>query len=304
MQDLFDEENPPGEIERRTGPHGPTTLEGKAKSSMNRLDHGCCSEKTVLPDEDPAEFDHCINSWFTQYQPDNASDTMLVQETARACWFFKRASKRLEECEYRLPGDAHHWTEEHHKRYANFSRYKTTNERSFLRFYKELQARCDKALRDDQVRERALIAALNINMLWLRKQEEKAAENLKIQQWVEVEVIDGKCKTSYYPPNRDVIKKAAEQNPHPVFLSRFIDFPNGVPPEYAWTRPSGMQQVNADTAVQKMSYNHWLELIESEKAVRPRRPCLRHSATHVTAATPRLTPFFPITYTGSLGSAY
>jgi hypothetical protein len=36
---------------------GPTSPNGKAKSSMNRLTHGRRSDKTVLPFEDPAEWD-------------------------------------------------------------------------------------------------------------------------------------------------------------------------------------------------------------------------------------------------------
>jgi hypothetical protein len=118
---------------------GPRTPEGKATSSLNALKHGCRSEKTVLRDEDPAEFEATVAAWFHLYEPRDLVAITLVEKTARAHWFLKRASKRLEEVEWELPANAWHWTDEHQKLYTNFSRYKTTAERSFLRFFKELQ---------------------------------------------------------------------------------------------------------------------------------------------------------------------
>ncbi len=178
----------------------------------------------------------------------------------------KRASKRLEECEYRLPGDAHHWTDEHHKRYSNFSRYKTTNERSFTRFYRELQASCGRHLRAEEAYRDAHLALSRIHTQWLSKKEERAAEALKVKQWVEVETVQGQCKTSCFPPNEYIIEKAAKQPSLPVFVSRVIRFVDGVPPEYAWTYPNRLQEVTETSAIQKMFYSNWLEVIAREKA--------------------------------------
>ncbi len=68
----------------------------------------------------------------------------LVEDLARAHWFLKRASKRLEEIEYELPSNAYHWTNSHQQLFANFSRYKTAAERSFLRYVKEIESQLDK----------------------------------------------------------------------------------------------------------------------------------------------------------------
>lgn len=42
---------PPEKPERPNRSTGPITPDGKARSSMNRLTHGCRSERTVLPDQ-------------------------------------------------------------------------------------------------------------------------------------------------------------------------------------------------------------------------------------------------------------
>jgi len=109
---------------------GPITPDGKATSSMNRLTHGCRSQRTVLPFEDPAEWEFTLQSWTSTYNPQDPTAATLVFETARAHWIFQRNQQRLDETESGLPPDAIEWSEYHIRRYNNFSRYKTTAERS------------------------------------------------------------------------------------------------------------------------------------------------------------------------------
>jgi hypothetical protein len=89
----------------RTGPTGPRTPKGKAKSSQNSFKHGCRSAKTVLPHEDPAEFEATVQGWFTSYHPDTQPAITLVENLARAHWVLKRNEKRLEEVEWELPAN-------------------------------------------------------------------------------------------------------------------------------------------------------------------------------------------------------
>ena len=118
---------------------GPRTLEGKARSSMNRLMHGCRSEKLVLRHEDPAEFEASVRGWFEHYAPKDALAVALVEELAKAHWFLRRAQKRLAEVEWNLPMNAYTWTEENQSLLNNFTRYKVAAERSFIRYFKELE---------------------------------------------------------------------------------------------------------------------------------------------------------------------
>ncbi len=115
--------NPPTEKPGRST--GPLSETGKSTSSMNRLTHGCCSEKHVLPHEDPEEFAATIQFWFDEYLRDERENydiaAMLVQETALAQWHFTRNRRRLEEFESKLPASACDWTGEHHKEFQNFN---------------------------------------------------------------------------------------------------------------------------------------------------------------------------------------
>ena len=138
-----------------SGPTGPRTPHGKTSSRMNRLTHGCRSEKTILPGEDPEEFEFTIKSWFTHYEPEGGVAITLVEEVARAHWFLKRNQKRLEEAEWGLPVDPNSWTDDDHKKFTNFSRYKTTAERAFFRLFKELEGYYGRLDRAEQLRSRA-----------------------------------------------------------------------------------------------------------------------------------------------------
>lgn len=85
MHDLDTEKNFPDEKSKNpNGSTGPTSLDGKAKSSLNRLTHGCRAETIVLPFEDHAEWDFTLQSWQTSYNPQEETAATLVFETARA----------------------------------------------------------------------------------------------------------------------------------------------------------------------------------------------------------------------------
>ncbi len=250
---------------QRTGPTGPRTPAGKAVSSLNRLDHGCCSKIAILPDEDPAEFEFIRNSWFERYPPDE-DFAWLIDETVLAYWHYKRASKRLYEIECELPRNANRWTDENHKRFSNFSRYKTTDERRLTRFYKELEAYDNKVLRRNDAKDRLWVAVAKINAEWIRRKEEKMLDEMKIGQLVQVDIVDGKCVTNYYPTNKQLIEKASLLPKLPVLVTRWIQFTKEIPPEYAWTNPLEIQKDFGGEAVQRMAYDRWLQKIEEEKA--------------------------------------
>ncbi len=271
MDDFINDENlpvdrDPAEPTRRTGRTGPVTPHGKAKSSQNRLTHGCRSEKTLLPDEDPEEFEFTVECWFTHYEPEDTVAYTLVQETARAHWVLKRNQKRVEGVEWELPSDPNAWTDNDHKKFTNFSRYKTTAERAFFRLFKEVEAYYGRLDRAENLRERARDQLIRFQMQWIDQRQKGMPKELTVEQYVEAEVIEGQTKTSYYPSNQELIKEAAERRRLPIFFERYISFPNGVPPEYEWTRANDFQKCRETMGVQKMSYKMWLDLIEREAA--------------------------------------
>ncbi|MGH9585251.1 MAG: hypothetical protein ACRD4O_20220 [Bryobacteraceae bacterium] len=74
---------------------GPSTPDGKAKSSQNSWKHGLYSKQFVLPGEDPAELDELRASLRAEHQPANDTEAILVNELAEQFWRIRRM-RRLE----------------------------------------------------------------------------------------------------------------------------------------------------------------------------------------------------------------
>ena len=139
---------------------GPTSPEGKAISSRNSLKHGLCSEKLILPNEDPAEFEEVKNKWLEDPQFDEPLLITLAEQTAVNEWFYRRALRRYNEAEqrlYDLQPDPFFWTPDEIKLLDRFQRYLTTRERAFnraasnyLQFYNECRRAHERA---NKVRE-------------------------------------------------------------------------------------------------------------------------------------------------------
>lgn len=248
---------------RATGPRSP---EGKAASSMNRLSHGCRSSVTVLPDEDPTEFEATIRDWFDAYGPQDAVAARLVEDAALADWFLRRNRKRLDQIERRLPADAGDWTDSNQKTYSNFLRYKTAAERSYLRAFKELETHVRRDAADAEANRRALAQSARIFLRWVHRAANCQSDRAHIRQWVEIEKNPDGARTSLYPTNQQIQKRVASRPRPPVFLTRTLEFPLGVPPEYAWAFPDDVQQLTGVRAEQTVLYDDWLRLIARESA--------------------------------------
>ncbi len=65
---------------------GPRTDEGKQRSSQNALKHGLLAKKSVIPGEDPAEFEAHLTRFQDTFNPSNAFETGLVRQMADADW--------------------------------------------------------------------------------------------------------------------------------------------------------------------------------------------------------------------------
>jgi hypothetical protein len=71
---------------------GPLTDEGKQRSSQNALKHGLLAKRSVIPGEDPAEFDALVTWFENTFNPSNAYEASLVRQMADAGWRLKRMS--------------------------------------------------------------------------------------------------------------------------------------------------------------------------------------------------------------------
>src|ERR1700730_18086314 len=71
---------------------GPTTAEGKEKSSRNSLKHGLTagSGNILLDCEDPDQFDEILNKLHTIHEPVTSAETDIVEEMVAARWRIRR----------------------------------------------------------------------------------------------------------------------------------------------------------------------------------------------------------------------
>ena len=72
---------------------GPRTEEGKARVSKNALKHGLLARDTVLPGEDPADFDSQLSALEADIQPANSLEFELVRQIADAQWGMRRLTR-------------------------------------------------------------------------------------------------------------------------------------------------------------------------------------------------------------------
>jgi hypothetical protein len=72
---------------------GPTSAEGKAKSSLNALSHGFYSKHLLLPHEDPAELELLRSSLIESYIPEDGAELLLVERIISSQWKLQRLNK-------------------------------------------------------------------------------------------------------------------------------------------------------------------------------------------------------------------
>ena len=70
---------------------GPTSPEGKAASSRNRLSWGFASSVTVIHGEDPEQFKALLDELSLLHQPINLIEQILVETMAVNRWLALRA---------------------------------------------------------------------------------------------------------------------------------------------------------------------------------------------------------------------
>ena len=244
---------------------GPRTPLGKSISSQNALKHGCRSAKTVLAHEDPAEFEATLERWGHAYTPKTEIALALVEQLARAHWQLKRTQNQLDAIEFELPANPCDWNDAHHKQLALFTRYKTTAERSFLRYFKEIEAHYHRVHREEDARRLMLAKIADVEFEPLSASKQARIEKLRMDQIVEIEIIDGECVTSFYPPNEELIQAAAQHPAPPLYIARLLYFVDGVPPEYVWAQPAQPGSNKPPRVIQRMIWSDWLAAIEREK---------------------------------------
>ena len=133
---------------------GPKTEEGKARSSRNAIRHGVLAHNTIiLPGEQQSDYEEMFSGWVNEFQPAGYAEERLVKLLIRNDWALQRAMRAHDEAEAAVFGqDPKEWSEEERAHLQNLQRYKTTAERSFLRFWNATQGlRKNRIWMDDKL---------------------------------------------------------------------------------------------------------------------------------------------------------
>src|SRR5271168_2501144 len=82
------------QINRNNSRHstGPRTPEGRQRSCLNALRHGLTGQVVLMPAEDLEAYQHHIQRFVDEYQPQGATEAQLVQALADAAWRLNRVS--------------------------------------------------------------------------------------------------------------------------------------------------------------------------------------------------------------------
>ncbi|HEV3199696.1 MAG TPA: hypothetical protein VGZ73_17450, partial [Bryobacteraceae bacterium] len=69
---------------------GPTTPEGKLRSSQNAVSHGLLSDSVVLPGESLEGFDTLFNQYMERFAPVDCVEEAMIEEMAASWWRMRR----------------------------------------------------------------------------------------------------------------------------------------------------------------------------------------------------------------------
>jgi hypothetical protein len=112
---------------------GPTTEEGKARSSQNRFQHGFCGRFKVVDPEKQEDFDSLCQSLRDEHHPATPTEHMLVDRMAQHYWLSQRAQLLQDHVIAECPLLAHE-----QKALSLYLRYQTTHERAFSKCLNDL----------------------------------------------------------------------------------------------------------------------------------------------------------------------
>ncbi len=137
---------------------GPTSADGKSRSSQNSTTHGCRSEQhRILPGEDPAAYEAIRLRWFNEYGGEDENDAALIEVLIQAEWRFKRCERKLAEAEAYINANKPiwEWTDEDHKLITLARRYMN----QAWRFYTNARRDVDNLRQNRQIEIKLIVEA-------------------------------------------------------------------------------------------------------------------------------------------------
>ncbi|MGC2656767.1 MAG: hypothetical protein WA324_02245 [Bryobacteraceae bacterium] len=236
------------------------------------LKHGCRSSQLLLRHEDPKEWMRMLERYVEEYQPQSGFLEDLVLEAAQAHWFFKRTQTNFHQTQAKLPQDPTTWTAENHHQIALFLRYQTTAERSHQRALAKLQSYQRMQWQREQWRARTQAPVREQGAPPVAKEaavkeaaKPVAVKPVFIEQWVEIRNVKNQVVAEFTPTNDELAIEIEQKKVRPTLLYRRLNFPDGVPSKYQWTRPRKGMATLGGMAAQRMTIETWEKLREIER---------------------------------------
>jgi hypothetical protein len=241
----------------------------------------------ILPDETQEEYDVVRRKWLGEFEPDGYLEERLVEILIENDWSLKRAVRRLNPAEAAAENVA---PKQREKYAAERAFYRSLNAVHQLR--KDLMKFDQKRSRELEKENRTLREELEkrppapagslqakaarvgksgepktpAQQLFRGQRHPKKHQKISIlDQWAEIETVDGKTVTTLYPPNDELIKEGQAMLPPPEMVYRRLHFVGPVPPEYYWTTDDEQKREIGGLGTQRMMVDTWLETIEREK---------------------------------------
>jgi hypothetical protein len=215
-----------------------------------------------------------LERYVEEYQPQTEFLEELVLEAAQAHWFFKRTQTNFHRTQMQLPEDPTTWTAENHHQIALFLRYQTTAERSHQRALAKLQSYQRMqwqrlqwgARKQEPAREQgAALAAKEPAAAVKEAAKPVAVKPAFIEQWVEIRNVKNQVVAEFTPTNDELAIEIEQKKVRPTLLYRRLNFPDGVPSKYQWTRPRTGRATLGGMAAQRMTIETWEKLRETER---------------------------------------
>lgn len=284
---------------------GPTTPEGKSRSSDNATTHGGTSQKLIVTGERQEDFTNLFIGLLAEFAPETPSARLLVEDFAHAQWFLWRrirAQNSAEHALYEAQPDPALWPDASFHALTNMERYRTTAERAFQRALRNLEhlryAQLTESNRDQRQQNFETRLSLDRERTALQKerhalalardarQAEAAAAATAVREQADYEhacqsfdvptVTQNICVqksprgtiTEFDPSNKVIRAELMNEDYQFPFESvcRNYAFPDGVPEEYWWDEKcERYAQRKRHYLTQTLTRETWLQMADRER---------------------------------------
>jgi hypothetical protein len=234
----------------------------------------------MLRGERQEDYDRIQRAWVAEFEPEGYMEERLVEILIENDWFLKRAVRRLQQAEAAEEDVAPRLR---NKASAERSFYRSLNAiRQVKKDLMSLQLKLLKSERENNKLKSQLEQVTPppagapktkieqpktpAQQMFRGQNHPKKQKKVPIlDQWIEIEIVEGKTVTTLYPPNEQLIKEGQAMLPPPEMVYRRLHFVGPVPHEYYWTTRDERKREIGGMGIQRMTVDTWLEVIEREK---------------------------------------